>query len=142
MLGNTQYSRRECYKVVGIPDSVQVEDKMHTIFQISGCEVTSRDIEACHRLKTNSDRVIAKIARLPADHVSQKRLDCQATDPYLSIPAYVHATEYYGQKLRNYDLGNLKNLFILNGIIKAKINESSRPISITQTEDFDKFSLR
>ena len=60
---NTQYSRRECLEVVGIPDSVQnneLEDKVLTIFKKTGSEVSPRDIEAYHRLKKDNDRVIVK----------------------------------------------------------------------------------
>ena len=63
---NTQYSRRECLEVVGIPDSVQnneLEDKVLTIFKKIGSEVSPRDIEACHRLKKDNDRVIVKFSR-------------------------------------------------------------------------------
>ena len=60
---NVQYSRRECFKVVDIPDSVQnneLEDKVLTIFKKIGSEVSPRDIEACHRLKKDNDRVIVQ----------------------------------------------------------------------------------
>ena len=63
---NTQYSRRECLEVVGIPDSVQnneLEDKVLTIFKKIGSEVSPRDIEACHRLKKDSGRVTVKFSR-------------------------------------------------------------------------------
>ena len=60
---NTHYSRRDFLEVVGIPDSVQNnewEDKVKTIFKKIGSEVSPRDIEACHRLKKNNDRLIVK----------------------------------------------------------------------------------
>ena len=63
---NTQYSRRECTEVVGIPNSVdsnELEDKVLTVFQKIGCELSPRDLEACHRLRKNSDRVIVKFSR-------------------------------------------------------------------------------
>ena len=63
---NAQYSRREYIKVVGIPNSVnknELEDKVLTVFQKIGCELSPRDLEACHRLRKNSDRVIIKFSR-------------------------------------------------------------------------------
>ena len=63
---NAQYSRREYIEVVGIPDSVnnnELEDKALTVFQKIGCELSFQGLEACNRLKKNSDRVIVKFSR-------------------------------------------------------------------------------
>ena len=63
---NTQYSRRECIEVVGIPNSVnnnELEDKVLTVLQKIGCELSPRDLEVCHRLRKNSDRGIVKFSR-------------------------------------------------------------------------------
>ena len=60
---NAQYSRRECLEMVAIPDSVQnneLEDMVLTIFKKIGSEVSPCDIEVCHRLKKDNDRVIVK----------------------------------------------------------------------------------
>ena len=62
---NTQYSRRGCLEVAGIPCDVSnenLESKVLEVFSKVGCEILSRDIEACHRL-TNNDRVIVKFLR-------------------------------------------------------------------------------
>ena len=48
---NAQYSRRECLEVVGIHRDVSNEDlesKVLEVFNKVGCEIPSRDIEACH----------------------------------------------------------------------------------------------
>ena len=61
-----QYSTRECLEVVDIPDSVQnneLEEKVLSIFKKIGSEVSPRDIEACHRLKKDNDRVIVKFSQ-------------------------------------------------------------------------------
>ena len=61
---NAQYSRREC-EVEGISDSVQnneLEEKVLTIFKKIDSEVSPRDIEACHRLEKDNDRVIIKFS--------------------------------------------------------------------------------
>ena len=63
---NAQYSKRECIEVVGIPDSVQnneLEEKVLNIFKKISSEVSPHDIEACHRLKKDSDRVIVKFSQ-------------------------------------------------------------------------------
>ena len=57
--------------MVGIPDSVQnneLEDKVLIIFKKIGREVSPSDIEACHRLKKDNDKVIVK---------SSQRKDCE-----------------------------------------------------------------
>ena len=62
---NAQYSRRECLEVAGIPRDVSnenLESKVLEVFSKVGCEILSRDIEACHRL-ANNDRVIVKFLR-------------------------------------------------------------------------------
>ena len=50
---NAQYAKRECIEVVGIPK---------IFFQKIGCELSPRDLEACHRLRKNSDRVMVKFS--------------------------------------------------------------------------------
>ena len=59
-----QYSRRECIEVVGILNNInELEDKVLIVFQKLGCELSPQDLEACHRLRKNSDRVIVKFSR-------------------------------------------------------------------------------
>ena len=62
---NTQYSRRGCLEVAGIPCDVSnenLESKVLEVFSKVVCEILSRDIEKYHRL-TNNDRVIVKFLR-------------------------------------------------------------------------------
>ena len=63
---NAQYSRREWTGVVDIPNSGnnnELENKVLTIFQKIGCELSPRELEACHQLRKNRDRVIVKFSR-------------------------------------------------------------------------------
>ena len=49
-----------------IPDSAnnkELEDKVLRVFEKTGCELSPRDLEACHRLRKNSDRVMIKFSR-------------------------------------------------------------------------------
>ena len=62
---NAQYSKRNCLEVAGIPCDVSnenLESEVLEVFSKVGCEIISRDIEACHRL-TNNDRIIVKFLR-------------------------------------------------------------------------------
>ena len=62
---NTQYSRRECVEVIGIPKTIESNDLEHTVckvFNSIGFDIEEDRIEAYHRL-TNSDRSIVKFSR-------------------------------------------------------------------------------
>ena len=62
---NAHYSRRECIKMVGVSDSVnknELEDQVLTVLQKIGCELSPRDLEVCHHLSKNNDRVIVKFS--------------------------------------------------------------------------------
>ena len=58
---NVQYSRRECLQVAGIHcvSNKNLESKVLEVFSKVGCEILSRNIEACHRL-TNSDGITVR----------------------------------------------------------------------------------
>ena len=48
---------------------------MLEVFNKAGCEIPSRDIEACHCLTNSNDRIIVKFfakERLRSDHVSEE----------------------------------------------------------------------
>ena len=52
--------------MVDIPNSGnnnELENKVLTIFQKIGCELSPRKLEACHQLRKNRDRVIVKFSR-------------------------------------------------------------------------------
>ena len=139
-------SRRECLEVVGISDSVQnneLEDKVLTIFKKIGSEVSPRDIEACHRLKKDNDRVIVKFSRrkdceqimfIKKDlkHLKMQEFGLPGN---LSIFINTSLCPYY-RKLwskckRLHALGKISNFYIYSGTIKIKISENRNPISIT-----------
>ena len=48
---NSQYSKRECLEVAGIPVSVKrndIKDKILRIFEKVGCDIPNDNFEACH----------------------------------------------------------------------------------------------
>ena len=67
----------ECIEVVGTPNSVnknELEDQVLTVFKKIGYELSPRDLEACHRLRKNSDRVIVKFShRKDCEQMSVKK---------------------------------------------------------------------
>ena len=51
------YNRRENIEIIGIPNTVsdsELEDKVISILNSIGCDVTSYDIVACHRLRSRN----------------------------------------------------------------------------------------
>ena len=61
----SQYSRRECIEIVGIPSDVpqnDLEKKVIDVFSVAGVAVSSRDFQAVHRINNKSNVVIAKLS--------------------------------------------------------------------------------
>ena len=153
---NSLLSKRlvECLEVVGIPDSVQnneLEDKVLTIFKKIGSEVSPRDIEACHRLKKDNDRVIVKFSRrkdceqIMSVKKDLKHLKMQEVGLPGNRSIFINTSlcPYYrmlwSKCKRLHDLGKISNFYISSGTIKVKISENRNPISITHTQDFVKY---
>ena len=65
--GNSQYSRRECLEITGIPDSISDDDLEETtikIFDKLDVAIDPSNIEDCHWLKSNGPRkVVIKFAK-------------------------------------------------------------------------------
>ena len=140
--------------MVGIPNSVnnsELEDKVLTIFQKIGWELSPRDLEACHRFKKYSDRVIVKFSRhkdceqimyvnKDLKNVKMRNIGFSGNQ---SIFINTSLCPYYWMLLskcrRLYELGNVTNFYISSGTIKIKITEDSSPIAITHTQDFTKY---
>ena len=147
---NAQYSRRECIEVAGIPSSVSddnLENKVLKIFDKLGVPINPNNIEACHRIKKDSERTIVKF---------NKRKDCQQvirakkdlknmtfTDIDLPVGTTLYLNEslcsYYRwllsncKKLRNANI--IHSFFTVNGTVKVKVSEGDKPRTITHLED-------
>ena len=70
---NVRYSRRECVEVVSIPslvESDQLQPTVCRILQNTGVNIYGNQIEACHRMDKNTDRIIVKFS---------SRKDCEHT---------------------------------------------------------------
>ena len=65
--GNSQYSRRECLEITGIPDSISNDDLEETtikIFDKLDVAIDPSNIEDCHWLKCNGPKKVSiKFAR-------------------------------------------------------------------------------
>ena len=70
---NAQYSRRECFDILGIPCEVSrevLEEKVLNVFGKLGCDISPDRIEACHRVGRTNDTVTVKFSgRKDCQHV-------------------------------------------------------------------------
>ena len=149
---NSQYSRRECLEIVGIPGNVShdsLEDQVLQIFDNVGCSVQKDNIEACHRMGRNNDRTIIKFS---------KRKDCQQvlsvkkhlknlkmedvglpadTKIFINQSLCPYYRSLWSKSKKLHSLGKIYNFFVSNTGIRIKINENSKPLSITHVSDFE-----
>ena len=138
---NAQYSKRECLEVASIPRDVSnenLESKVLEVFSKVGCEILSRDSEACHCL-TNNDKVIAKFLRKKdCDQVSSVKRDLRKIkleDIRLRGSNFIFINPslcpYYrmlwSKSKRLLDLGKINNFYVSSGKSKIRIQGNSKP---------------
>ena len=115
-----------------------------------GCEFFSRDIEACHRLM-NNDKVIDKfLRRKDCDQVMSVKTDLRKVKLedillrginciFISLSLCPYYRMLWSKSKRLLDLGKINNFYVSSGKIKIRIQENSKPLSITHVEDFKKY---
>ena len=147
---NAQYPRRECIEVAGIASSVfddNLENKVLNIFDKLGVPINPNNIEACHRIRKDSDRTIVKFnKRKDWQQVMRVKKDLKNmtfTDIDLPVGTTLYLNErlcsYYRwlwsncKKLRNANI--IHSSFIVNGTVKVKVSEGDKPRTITHLED-------
>ena len=140
--------------MVGIPDSVnnnELEDNVLTVFQKIGCELSPRDLEASHRLKKNSDRVIVKFSRRKdCEQIMSVKKDLKKVkmqvigltgnqSMFINTSLYPYYRMLWSKCKRLHELGNIANFYISSSTIKVKITENSSLIAITHTRFYKVF---
>ena len=143
---NSQYSRRECIEMVGIPNSVnnnELEHKVLIVFQKVGCELSPRDFKACHRLRKNSNSVVVKFSRrkvceqIMSVKKDLKKLKMQDIGLSGNQSIFINTSlcTYYrmlwSKCKRLYEAGNIRYFYISCDTIKIKITENSSHRAIT-----------
>ena len=151
---NAQYSRRECLELVGIPSSIehdQLKDKVVEIFNKVGCNIMKVNVEACHRIGKNNDRVIIKFSKrkecLQVLSVKKdlKNLDMVVIGLPENCKVFVNQClcPYYkllwSKSKKRHSMGKIHNFFISNGTLKIEISEGSSSLAITYDSDFEKY---
>ena len=133
---NLQYNRLNNLIISGIPSSVEhINLEAVSLAIINTCtevpDITSRDVEGCHRLsKNNMDVIIRLVNRAVVEEVLDNRQRLKNTNkeviglPTGTYSLYLnnHLTRqnatlaYYGRKLKKN--GHIKNVSTLKGVIK------------------------
>ena len=127
----------------------ELEDKVFTFFKNIDSELSPCDIEACHRLEKDNDRVIVKFPRrknceqIMSVKKDLKHLKMQEVglpgNCLIFINTSLWPTAWCDRNVRLHDLGIMSNFYIFSGTIKAIIPENKNPISITHTQDLVKY---
>ena len=139
--------------VAGISRDVANENLEPKVFEVlskAGCEILSRDIEACHRL-TNNDKIIVQfLRRKNCDQVLSVKKDLQkvklediglkgSNSIFINPSLCPYYRMLWSKSKRLLDLGKINNFYVSSGKIKIRIQENSKPLSITHVEDFKKY---
>ena len=150
-----QYGRRNNIVISGIPDSVDtntLEDSVTEILSDIGVNVTSSDIEACHRIgkkdkRINSSKTIirfvnrkhAKGALFNKKKLKQNRKNYSfnpKNNPFFISENLTRMNEqlaYQGRKLKRNNL--VHACYTRDGIVTIKINDHSKAIKIHHMKD-------
>ena len=144
--GNSQYSRRECLEITGIPDSIGNDDLEETtikIFDKLDVAIDPSKTEDCHWLKSNGPKkVIIKFARRKDANLIRKNKNklkgmnlCSigVNNPVFTKIASVHITRCYGENAKN----SIHAFWVSNGILRLKLTASGRVYVITHSQDLD-----
>ena len=139
--------------VAGISRDVANENLEPKVFEVlskAGCEILSRDIEACHRL-TNNDKIIVQfLRRKNCDQVLSVKKDLQkvklediglkgSNSIFINPSLCPYYRMLWSKSKRLLDLGKINNFYVSSGKIKIRIQENSKPLSITHVEDLKKY---
>ena len=145
---NSQYSRRECLEVVGIPESLvdeELDDKVSEVFNMIDADVDKDNFEACHRLKKG--RVIVKFkSRKDTQRVLSKRKHLKDADVQrLNFPEgtklYINESlcGYYrglwGKCKILWKKGYLFSFWTTNGTVNVRENDHGKIYRLTHDDD-------
>ena len=148
---NSQYSRRECLEISGIPKSVandDLESKVCEILSDIGVIINENRIEACHRLK--NDRTIIKFSsrkdcvntlknRSKLKKVDKKKLGLGEDDKIYINESLCPEYRFLFWKCRLLaGVNKIHSFWTFNGTVKIKLSEDGRIISITHVKDLEK----
>ena len=144
--GNSQYFRRECLEITGIPASISNNDLEKTTIKIFDKLDVAADpsyIEDCHWLKSNgSKKVIIKFARCKDANLSRKNKNKLKGMNLYSIgvnsPVFINdslCSRCYGENAKLWSNKYIHAFWVSNGILRLKLTASGRVYVITHSQD-------
>lgn len=149
----SQYSRRECLEVSGIPVSVtdvNLEEKVLSIFKKIDCEVSNKDIESCHRIGNKKGTTIVKLSRRKdvKKILSNKKLlkeDVNMASLNLSEDCKLYINESLCPEYRNlwhkcrklWKRNEISSFWTVNGVVRIKKSSLENVLLITHICDLE-----
>ena len=152
---NTQYSRRECLEISGIPSSVSdndLEDAVCKAITKAGVAVSDKDIEGCHRVGKKGTAIVKFCKRKMSKQVLNFRKDLtKLSMEKLQLTGqgklYIKQSLcFYYSVLRSkskslHRMGKTFLYYVSNATVKIKIQEMSQALSLMYTSDLEKLFL-
>ena len=148
---NSQYSRRECLEISGIPDKSDqkdLEDSALNVFRKLDVEIDFSNIEDCHwLLSAGPNHVIIRFSkRKDANRIRRCKKNLKGMDlTSLGIPSPVFINDslcqYYKMIQRKYKklLTNklIDSFWVSHGSIRLRVEDKHRPCTITHISDME-----
>ena len=141
---NTQYSRRECLEISGIPSSVSDSDTEDVVCKAitKACvEVSDKDIEECHRVGKRGTNIVQFCKREVLKQVLNVRKDLtklSMEDLQLTGLGKLYINQslcpcyrlLQSKRKSLHRMGKIFSYYVSNGTVKIKMQETSQPLSI------------
>ena len=141
-----QYGRRNNIVISGIPDSVDINELEESVTEILAdidVNVTSNDIEACHRIdkkdkRINSTKTIIRfVNRKHAKKALFNKKDFNTDNNAFfiseNLPRMNESLAYQGRKLKRNN--HVYACYSRDGVVTIKINEQSKATKIYHMKD-------
>ena len=148
---NSQYSRRECVDVVGLPTDVEddaLEKTVIALFGKIGWDISEGNIESCHRYNRHGNVIVKLSKRKDIQKILQNKKDLKSfrlsdiglsgtSKVYINISLCPYYRKLWSKAKLLKSKGKIYSFHVSNGgTVKIKINEGSTAIPITHEDDF------
>ena len=126
----------------------ELERTFCKIMDKAGVKINDKDIESCHRVD-RLGRTIVKFSHRKDCQQSLKvkkdlselnltDMDLGNTKIFINQSVCPYYTILWSKSKRLHAMKQIHSYYVSNGTMKVKLEENSRPISITHATDFDK----
>ena len=146
---NSQYARRDCLEIFGIPESVsmsELEDKVCSLFGKINVETSSDKIQSCHRLRNKKTTIIKLSNRKDCQTILKSKSKfknlsfvdlgfAEGTEIFVKESLSSYYKLLWSQCKNLYQKKRIASFYTINGTVRIKIKENEAPISITHHVD-------